>query len=193
VRIARAGCRVVAVFPCLCQTPGLHRMFKLAVAAPCCGTHPTVTREQRQRHAHLTTGMAAFRDWGSSPGVRDSGNVPAPHLFRCGRGHGLQGRDTDRAMLRKGNARVKECLRHPFDSIVKPEPLKGGVSGFRSRRTCRDLLPVSGARRDAEKEKSPDRGEGAVQAEKPGPRPQAPQFAGSAGAYPRRQRWSSFA
>jgi hypothetical protein len=30
-------------------------------------------------------------------------------------------------MLRKGNARVKECLRHPFDSIVKPEPLKGGA------------------------------------------------------------------
>ncbi len=168
-------------------------MLELPVAAPCCGTHPTVTRKQRQRHADLTNGMAAFRDWGSSPGARGSGKVPAPHLFRCGRGHGLQGRDTDRAMLRKGNARVKECLRHPFDSIVKPEPLKGGVSGFRSRRTCRDLLPVSGARRDAEKEKSPDRGEGAVQAEKPGPRPQAPQFAGSAGEHPRRQRWSSFA
>ena len=168
-------------------------MFKLPVAAACRDKNPAVFREQRQRHADSTTGMAAFRDWGSSPGVRDSGNVPAPHLFRCGRGHGLHGQDTDRAMLRKGNARVKECLRHPFDSIVKPEPLKGGVSGFRSRRTCRDLLPVSGARRDAEKEKSPDRGEGAVQAEKPGPGPQAPQFAGSAGAYPRRQRWSSFA
>jgi len=101
-------------------------MLELPVAAACRDKNPAVFRKQRQRHADLTTGMAAFRDWGSSPGARGSGKVPAPHLFRCGRGHGLHGRDTDRAKLRKGNARVKECLRHPFDSIVKPEPLKGG-------------------------------------------------------------------
>ena len=169
-------------------------MLELPVAAPCCGTHPTVTRKQRQRHADLTNGMAAFRDWGSSPGARGSGKVPAPHLFRCGRGHGLHGQDTDRAMLRKGNARVKECLRHPFDSIVKPGPLKGGAfqgSGPAGPVACivRSLSPAA----MREKEKSPDRGEGAVQAEKPGPGPQAPQFAGSAGEHPRRQRWSSFA
>ncbi|MFN7267948.1 MAG: type II toxin-antitoxin system YoeB family toxin [Cereibacter sp.] len=130
-------------------------MLELPVAAACRDKNPAVFRKQRQRHADLTNGMAAFRDWGSSPGARGSGKVPAPHLFRCDRGHGLHGQDTDRAKLRKGNARVKECLRHPFDSIVKPGPLKGGVSGFRSRRTCHEHRPVSGARRDAGKREIP--------------------------------------
>ena len=169
-------------------------MLELPVAAACRDKNPAVFRKQRQRHADLTTGMAAFRDWGSSPGARGSGKVPAPHLFRCGWGHGLHGRDTDRAKLRKGNARVKECLRHPFDSIVKPEPLKGGAfrgSGPAGPVTSivRSLAPAA----MREKKKFPDRSESAVQAEKPGPGPQAPQFAGSAGEHPRRQRWSSFA
>ncbi|MCA3435877.1 MAG: type II toxin-antitoxin system YoeB family toxin [Rhodobacter sp.] len=96
-------------------------------------------------------------------------------------------------MLGKGNARVKEYLRHPFEGSGKPGPLKGGLSGFRYRRTCRDHRPVSVARRDAGTTDPPDRGQGAVQADTPRPVPRAVQIAGSAGGHPCRLRWSSFA
>lgn len=46
--------------------------------------------------------------------------------------------DNDRAMLRKINRLVEECLRHPFDGTGKPEPLKGDLSGFWSRRIDRE-------------------------------------------------------
>ncbi len=44
----------------------------------------------------------------------------------------------DKAMTRKVNALIKECLRHPFDGTGKPEPLKGDLSGFWSRRIDRE-------------------------------------------------------
>lgn len=44
----------------------------------------------------------------------------------------------DRAMLRKVNALLEECLRHPFEGTGKPEPLKGDLAGFRSRRIDRE-------------------------------------------------------
>lgn len=40
----------------------------------------------------------------------------------------------DRKKLQKINALIKECVRHPFTGIGKPEPLKGDYSGFWSRR-----------------------------------------------------------
>jgi toxin YoeB len=45
---------------------------------------------------------------------------------------------TDKAMLRKLNRLIEECLRHPFEGTGKPEPLKGDLSGFWSRRIDRE-------------------------------------------------------
>lgn len=46
--------------------------------------------------------------------------------------------DTDRAILRKLNALIEECRRHPFEGTGKPEPLRGDLSGFWSRRIDRE-------------------------------------------------------
>jgi toxin YoeB len=46
--------------------------------------------------------------------------------------------ETDKAMARKINGLIKECLRHPFEGTGKPEPLKGDLSGFWSRRIDRE-------------------------------------------------------
>ncbi|MDF1480982.1 Txe/YoeB family addiction module toxin [Extensimonas sp. H3M7-6] len=40
----------------------------------------------------------------------------------------------DRKTLRRINALIKDCLRHPFEGIGKPEPLKENLAGFWSRR-----------------------------------------------------------
>ena len=45
---------------------------------------------------------------------------------------------TDRQTLRKVNALIKECLRHPLEGTGKPEPLKGDLAGFWSRRIDRE-------------------------------------------------------
>lgn len=45
---------------------------------------------------------------------------------------------TDKAMLRKLNRLIEECLRHPFEGTGKPEPLKGDLAGFWSRRLDRE-------------------------------------------------------
>jgi toxin YoeB len=45
---------------------------------------------------------------------------------------------TDKATLRKLNRLLEECLRHPFDGTGKPEPLKGKLAGFWSRRIDRE-------------------------------------------------------
>ncbi len=41
---------------------------------------------------------------------------------------------TDKKTLKRVNELIKDCLRHPFEGIGKPEPLKGNLSGFWSRR-----------------------------------------------------------
>lgn len=46
--------------------------------------------------------------------------------------------DNDRATLRKLNRLIEECLRHSFEGTGKPEPLKGDLSGFWSRRIDRE-------------------------------------------------------
>ncbi len=52
--------------------------------------------------------------------------------------HYLHWQETDKAMLRKVNALIKECLRHPFEGTGKPEPLKGDLAGLWSRRIDRE-------------------------------------------------------
>jgi toxin YoeB len=45
---------------------------------------------------------------------------------------------TDRALLERVNVLVKECSRTPFSGIGKPEPLRGGMTGWWSRRINRE-------------------------------------------------------
>jgi toxin YoeB len=54
----------------------------------------------------------------------------------------------DATTLDRVNALIKECLRTPFKGTGKPEPLKGDLKGFWSRRitlTDRLVYRVSGA------------------------------------------------
>jgi toxin YoeB len=44
----------------------------------------------------------------------------------------------DRAILLRINELIKECLRTPFSGRGKPEPLRGPLSGFWSRRITRE-------------------------------------------------------
>ncbi len=44
----------------------------------------------------------------------------------------------DRKMLARLNGLVKECMRTPFNGTGKPEPLKGQLSGWWSRRLNRE-------------------------------------------------------
>lgn len=46
----------------------------------------------------------------------------------------VEWQDADRKTLRKVNALIKECQRTPFTGSGKPEPLKGELSGWWSRR-----------------------------------------------------------
>lgn len=60
-------------------------------------------------------------------------------LFRpTGWEHFLYWQETDKVTFRKINALIKDCLRHPFEGIGKPEPLKGDLSGYWSRRIDRE-------------------------------------------------------
>lgn len=49
-------------------------------------------------------------------------------------GHYQYWQEADKAILRKINQLLKECLRTPFAGTGKPEPLKGELSGYWSRR-----------------------------------------------------------
>ena len=46
--------------------------------------------------------------------------------------------DNDRATQRKIGRLTEECLRHPFEGTGKPEPLKGDLAGYWSRRIDRE-------------------------------------------------------
>lgn len=50
----------------------------------------------------------------------------------------LYWQETDRALLERINVLVKECSRTPFSGIGKPEPLRGSMSGWWSRRINRE-------------------------------------------------------
>ncbi|HEX5776757.1 MAG TPA: Txe/YoeB family addiction module toxin [Caulobacteraceae bacterium] len=61
----------------------------------------------------------------------------------------------DQGVLERLNALIKECSRHPFTGIGKPEPLKGEMRGWWSRRiTVEDRLiyRVTGKGEDQELE-----------------------------------------
>ncbi len=51
--------------------------------------------------------------------------------------HYVRWQSADKAILRKINALIKECQRHPFEGTGKPELLKGDFSGYWSRRINR--------------------------------------------------------
>ncbi len=42
--------------------------------------------------------------------------------------------DTDRTKTKRINALLRDVLRHPFEGLGKPEPLRGDLAGFWSRR-----------------------------------------------------------
>ncbi|TRD14769.1 Txe/YoeB family addiction module toxin [Palleronia caenipelagi] len=44
----------------------------------------------------------------------------------------------DRKLLTRLNSLIKECTRTPFDGTGKPEPLKGQLAGWWSRRLNRE-------------------------------------------------------
>jgi toxin YoeB len=46
--------------------------------------------------------------------------------------------DSDLETLKRVNALIKECSRTPFNGTGKPEPLKGDLKGWWSRRITRD-------------------------------------------------------
>ncbi len=50
----------------------------------------------------------------------------------------LHWQSNDRAVLDRVNALIKECARTPFAGIGKPEPLRGGLAGWWSRRINRE-------------------------------------------------------
>ena len=56
---------------------------------------------------------------------------------------------SDKALFRKINALIRECRRHPFEGTGKPEPLKGDLSGYWSRRITREHRLVYKATKDA--------------------------------------------
>ena len=47
-------------------------------------------------------------------------------------------RDNEPQMRRKIDRLIEECLRHPFEGTGKPEPLKGDLAGYWSRRIDRE-------------------------------------------------------
>ena len=46
----------------------------------------------------------------------------------------LYWQSSDRKILERVNALIKDCSRSPFSGIGKPEPLRGSLSGWWSRR-----------------------------------------------------------
>lgn len=46
--------------------------------------------------------------------------------------------ESDAELLRRINALIEECSRHPFKGRGKPEPLKGDLKGWWSRRVTRE-------------------------------------------------------
>lgn len=52
--------------------------------------------------------------------------------------HYLHWQATDKAALRRLNGLIRKCLRQPFEGTGKPEPLRGDLAGFWSRRIDRE-------------------------------------------------------
>ena len=54
----------------------------------------------------------------------------------------------DRRLLKRVNQLIQDILRSPFDGIGKPEPLKGDLSGYWSRRINDEHRLVYGVKTD---------------------------------------------
>ncbi|QTD54820.1 Txe/YoeB family addiction module toxin [Parasphingorhabdus cellanae] len=52
--------------------------------------------------------------------------------------HYLYWQDKDRKTLKRINALLEECRRHPFEGTGKPEPLRGQLKGWWSRRITQE-------------------------------------------------------
>ena len=63
--------------------------------------------------------------------------------------HWLFWQDTDKATVKKINALINECLRHPFEGMGKPVPLKGDLAGLWSRRIDREHRLVYSVTKDS--------------------------------------------
>ncbi len=50
----------------------------------------------------------------------------------------LHWQSQDRKLLERINGLIKECLRTPFTGTGKPEPLRGALSGWWSRRITQE-------------------------------------------------------
>lgn len=50
----------------------------------------------------------------------------------------LHWQGSDEATLKRLNSLIEECRRHPFRGTGKPEPLKGDLQGWWSRRVTQD-------------------------------------------------------
>lgn len=50
----------------------------------------------------------------------------------------LYWQNTDKKFIKRINSLIKDILRHPFDGIGDPEPLKHNWSGYWSRRIDRE-------------------------------------------------------
>jgi toxin YoeB len=46
--------------------------------------------------------------------------------------------ETDKAMVRRINRLIEDCLSHPLEGVGKPEPLRGDLAGCWSRRIDRE-------------------------------------------------------
>lgn len=60
----------------------------------------------------------------------------------------LHWQSSDRKLLERLNQLLRECQRHPFEGTGKPEPLKGNLKGWWSRRIDREhrlVYRVTGA------------------------------------------------
>jgi len=55
----------------------------------------------------------------------------------------------DKAVVGKINTLIEECRRHPYTGTGKPEPLKGDLTGFWSRRITAEHRLVYLAEEDA--------------------------------------------
>lgn len=57
--------------------------------------------------------------------------------------------EIDPKIRRKIDSLIEECFRHPFEGTGKPEPLKGDLAGYWSRRIDREHRLVYRMTKDA--------------------------------------------
>jgi toxin YoeB len=61
-----------------------------------------------------------------------------PSFTEQGWEHYIYWQETDKKMLKKINALIKECQRNPYEGTGQPEPLRHDLSGWWSRRITQE-------------------------------------------------------